>query len=278
MSAQTAFKLLLEAKEAGVNHIFIEGGEPFLLPKLLPLVIKKATELGFWVGLLTNGFWAVSAKQAKKVLLPLVKAGLNSLSISTDSYHQAFVPLKNALLAAKTAKALGLEADLMVCQDKATPTSLSAALKTNNYSQVPVYEGGLVCRGRAVLSQLCTSGSLPWTELTTCRERLAAPGRVHIGPKGEVHLCQGLLLGTSALTTSLKDIFQSYQPNQHPLVAALTAGGPTALARLAQNYGFQPAATYADNCHLCFDARRFLLPYFPQYLGPSHLYHDKNAA
>lgn len=280
MAGEAAFKHIQEAHQIGVNHIFIEGGEPFLFPKLLPTIISKASELGFWVGLLTNGFWATSTSKARQTLQPLAAAGLNSLSISTDGFHQSYVPLNYALTAAKVASELGLEADLMVCQDlvSANSESQSLVVSASKAEKVPVYTGKVVCRGRAVLSKLCSSGSYNWAQLTTCREKLQTPGRVHIGPKGEIHLCQGLLMGENALSASLSSIFAAYKPANHPLVNALLKGGPAELARLAANYGFKPEACYVDDCHLCYEVRRWLQPYFPQFIGPANIYLDKNVA
>lgn len=283
MSYEAALKHLQEAKEIGVNHIFIEGGEPFLYPRLLPAIIAKASELGFWVGLLTNGFWATSPAKASKTLKPLIQAGLNSLSISTDNFHQAFVPLNCALTAAKTARTLGLEADLMVCQElpaKARAAQLMSSASADNYQTagVSVYAGKVVCRGRAVLSKLCAGGNFHWQELTVCQERLSAPSRVHIGPNGEIHLCQGLLLGKNGLSSSLTNIFNSYEPRNHPLVHALQKGGPAELARFSSQYGFKPQQTYVDGCHLCYEVRRWLQPYFPSLIGPLNIYQDKDVA
>jgi len=233
---------------ASVDHIFIEGGEPFLYPELMLTVIDRASEAGIWVGALTNGFWAVSKEKARDVLKPLIAAGLQSLSLSTDAWHEEFVPAERVETARVAAEALGIETDIMICR-----------------------AADVVCRGRAS-SALCSSGALDWESLTVCGERLQSPGRVHIGPSGEIHLCQGLLIGTTAAARPLGKILADYKAEKHPIAARLIKGGPAELARFAAEYGWQPQPGYTDGCQLCFEVRRYLRRRFPRLIGPKAVF------
>ena len=262
-SEALALKVVEEAGDLpAINHLFLEGGEPFLYPKLMEAVIARATGLGLWTGALTNGFWAVSDEKAKRVLEPLAAAGLQSLSISTDAWHEEFVPLARVEAAAEAAAALGVAVDVMVCGVTALTERLGPA---------PVHAGGVVCRGRAI-STICLNGNLNWESLTKCHEGLSRPGRVHIGPAGEIHLCQGLLLGEEAGANPLKNTFANYAPQRHPIVSRLLTGGPAALARFAAGFGFVPRRVYVDGCQLCFETRSFLRRRFPRLIGPAGLY------
>ena len=258
------------ASLSSVNHLFIEGGEPFLYPHLMEALIRRATGAGLWVGALTNGFWAVSDERAAVVLKPLVKAGLKSLSISTDAWHEEFVSPALVRRAANVATKIGLDVDVMVCRAMKPAPGEIEELETA-LAPTPVYAGGIVGRGRAA-SAICLNGARAWESLTTCREDLQAPGRVHIGPGGEVHLCQGLLLGAKVGEMSLDQVFSGYLPRRHPIVAPLIEGGPAALARYAVDYGFKPRGGYVDGCQLCFEVRAFLRDRFPAELGPGFVY------
>jgi hypothetical protein len=222
------------ARMPSVNHLFIEGGEPFLFPELMLGIVERASANGLWVGALTNGFWAVSQEKAGQALGPLAAAGLQSLSISTDAWHEEFVPVAKVQTAERAARAVGIEADVMVCR-----------------------AADVVCRGRAAAT-LCVGGLHDWRSLTDCAERLTAPGRVHVGPSGEIHLCQGLLTGTSAATVGLKQALDSYDPSTHPVAAHLVTGGPAGLAGFAAGFGWKPRSGYADGCQLCSEVRDFL--------------------
>jgi hypothetical protein len=262
-SREFALKIINQARELPlVKSVFIEGGEPFLYPHLLPPLVGRATELGLWTGVLSNGFWAHSDDQASAVLEPLVDRGLKSLSLSTDWWHQRYVPKARVERAALAAQRLGLEVDVMVCLGGG---------KAQGKVEASAYVGEVVCRGRAATA-VCSGGARHWSSLTYCSEKLSDLSRVHVGPGGEVHLCQGLLIGESVGTKRLGPVLDRYAPGEHPLVSRLIEGGPAALGRFALKYGWAPEAGYVDDCQLCFELRAFLRPRFPNLLGPQSVY------
>lgn len=236
----------------GGAYFFVEGGEPFLYREHLEQVIREISGRGYWVGALTNGFWATSSSKAREVLRPMAEAGLGTLGISADDFHFEYVDQKVALRAAKVAAEMGLEGSILTCGP-----------------------ADLACRGRASNStlQCSASGYLTPEACTDCSERLDDPSRVHIGPGGEIHLCQGLLLGESAEERSLREILEDYEPERHPIAAPLLRGGPAELARQAQASGFSPSRDrYADSCQLCYEVRSFLRDSYPDHIGPAQVY------
>ena len=270
MSAEEAEKYIDQAaKIKYVNHLFIEGGEPFLYPDTVRAIIKKATDKGFWVGLLSNGFWAVSDEKAKEVLVPLVEVGLTNLDISTDAWHSEFVPLERAERAVRVAKELDVEAELMVCAGGVNESSVLSKLKTDGFDVTP---GRIVCKGRAAVSDICTVEKEPWEKLTGCGVEFGGGSRVHVGPYGGIHICQGLLAKGDARIQPLKKIFSSFDLKDQPICAALDRGGPAELARWAKEYGFKVKDAYADGCQLCFEARRYLQKLFPDEIGPPGIF------
>lgn len=276
MSRELALGLVREAAEIPeINHLFIEGGEPFLYRELMTEIIERATGAGLWIGALSNGFWASSPSKAAEVLRPMAKAGLQSLSISTDDWHSEFIPRERAIAAARAASDVGIEADIMACERPILDNSNAKQeleIFGGTGSIIPVYTGGVKYRGRASFN-IGARVLYPWEMLTDCRENPADPGRVHIGPDGEIHLCQGLLLGRSAGAEKLSDILGGFKPEDHQLVAPLTSGGPAELARLALTLGWKPRAKgYADGCHLCYEARCFLRVMYPDLIGPAAMY------
>jgi hypothetical protein len=109
----------------------------------------------------------------------------------------------------------------------------------------------------------------PWTEFGECpHEDLREPGRVHVDPLGYVHICQGLALG-NVFRTELREICAAYDPDAHPLVGPLLAGGP---AELRRRYELPGEEAYADACHLCYEMRRALRARFPEILAPDQMY------
>jgi len=78
---------LQQAKETGtIESIYFEGGEPFLYYATLLKAVQLASQMGFEVGIVSNGYWATSQEDALAALQPF-SGCLNSLSVSTDLYH-----------------------------------------------------------------------------------------------------------------------------------------------------------------------------------------------
>lgn len=88
-----------------VYVLSLTGGEPFSNLKLLRAVMEIAAENGLYISVVTNGFWANDRDKAKQLLESLPQ--ICFISISTDIYHQKFVPfenVKNAIWAAQECK------------------------------------------------------------------------------------------------------------------------------------------------------------------------------
>jgi hypothetical protein len=124
-------------------------------------------------------------------------------------------------------------------------------------------------RGRAVASFAGKAPKQPWDSFHEClHEDLAEPERIHLDPLGNLHLCQGLLMG-NLFERPLREIVESYAPREDPVVGPLLAGGPAELVRL---YDLPHAADYADACHLCYSTRQLLRTRFPKTLAPGQMY------
>jgi len=67
--------------------VIFEGGEPFLVYPLLLTSVKRARQLGFKVGVITNGYFGRSEEAAVRYLKPLVALGLDRIFISNDRFH-----------------------------------------------------------------------------------------------------------------------------------------------------------------------------------------------
>ena len=87
--------ILEQAKAAGVESIYFEGGEPFLYYALLVRGVEMAYEMGFSVGIVSNGYWAHTVEDALVWLQPLV-GKLADLSVSCDLFHYSEAMLHQA--------------------------------------------------------------------------------------------------------------------------------------------------------------------------------------
>ena len=256
--------VLAEARKIDtVESVCFEGGEPLLFYPLLAHAIRAAHELGFKVGLVTNGYMSTSVEDAGIWLKTLIEAGLDRVSLSDDSFHSEGEdgPASRALAAVEK------------MEIKAGTISIDRpTLVPPGDGQVkgePVIGGGALFKGRAV--EKLTQG-LPrrnWLGFTHCpHENLEDPGRVHVDSFGHVHLCQGLSMG-NMWETPLAELVEAYRAREHPVCGALSQGGP---AELVRQHGLPHEDEYVDECHLCFLARKALLERYPRYLAPRQVY------
>ena len=254
-----------QATELGtVRTIYFEGGEPFLYYPILVKAVARAAALGFRPGIVTNAYWATSPDDALEWLQPLFEAGLADISLSSDLFHGDEMETPESRIGLAAARRLGLEAGTL-CIDPPTgyrdPTRYAPG--------APVTGGGVMYRGRAAEKLVEGLPRQPWESFTTCPyEDLADPGRIHLDALGNLHLCQGLVLG-NLFERPLGQIVADYDPAVHPVVGHLLAGGP---ARLVQRYALDHQAGYVDACHLCYRARQALRGRFPALLGPDQMY------
>ena len=200
-------EILDEAQKVGtVDWIYFEGGEPFLYFPLLNESVRRATERGFKVGVVTNGYGALSEEDAELWLRPLGESGLSHLDISNDTFHYGEEKENPAALAVSVAKRLGIETS-SICIE---PPKVLHKSSNNDDKGSPVVGGGAKFRGRAVDK---LSDNLPvrlWEEMRQCPyEDLESPSRVHVDPFGNVLICQGISIG-NMWQTPLSEIIRNY--------------------------------------------------------------------
>jgi len=256
-------EILRQAKDLGtVNSIYFEGGEPFLYYAVLLKGVQDAARRGFRVGIVSNAYWATDVTDALAWLSPF--AGLiRDLSISSDLYHYSEEISRQAENARAAAERLNIPVGFIsVAQPEEVDTGSASG-------QLPAGESAVMYRGRAAAKLAGRAMPHLWSGFTTCpHEDLREPGRVHVDPLGNLHICQGISLG-NMFRTPLREICDGYDPDAHPLTGALLAGGPVELVR---RYGVAHAESYADACHLCYEARRALRARFPDILTPEQMY------
>jgi hypothetical protein len=244
-------EVLEEALRIGtVERIYFEGGEPFLYYPILLAGLRAARKRGFEVGVVTNAYWAETEEDAEIWLRPLAEIGMADLSVSDDELHHGDEGESPARRALRAAERLGIEAGA-IC----TPR--------------PARGEGVRLRGRAADKLTSGLARRDWREFRECPdEDFADPGRVHVDAYGNVHLCQGILMG-NMWRTPLSELVRRYDPRERPVAGLIHRGGPAALAA---EHGLSPEPEYVSACHLCYRIRERLLERFPDELGPAQVY------
>jgi hypothetical protein len=249
MTLEIIRNILEQAAGLGtIEWIYFEGGEPFLYYPVMVKAIQETVDKKFRAGIVTNGYWATSLEDALLWLDPVAGA-INDLSISCDSYHGNDESMERARTAIAAAKQLGIAAGDIAIAEPESPDALAGV------GQIPADR----------------TSKKSWEQFTECpHEELREPERVHVDPYGNLHLCQGIVIG-NMFQRPLADICREYDPETHPIVGPLLEGGPV---RLARQYGTDHADLYADACHLCYETRRRLRERFSDILTPDQMYGD----
>jgi hypothetical protein len=253
-------QILVQAKEAGVTSMYFEGGEPFLYYAILVRAVRKAADMDFSVGIVTNAYWANSVADAEEWLRPFA-GRLADLTVSSDLFHcreSMGERPQNALVAAKW---LNIPTGLIsIAQPEAGVRETHGQIED---------EGAVMYRGRAAVELAPRAVGHAWESFSSCpHEDLGEPGRIHLDPLGNLHICQGLVIG-NLFEKPLRQICAEYEPDAHPICGALLAGGPAALV---SEYNLPHASQYADSCQLCYQARTMLRARFPDLLTPDQMY------
>jgi MoaA/NifB/PqqE/SkfB family radical SAM enzyme len=254
---------LEQARQLGtIDSIYFEGGEPFLYYATLLQGVRMAAQMGFQVGVVSNAYWATSQEDALETLKPFTGL-LADLSVSSDLFHYDEKLSQQVQNATAAADQLGIPLGVICI---ASPEEGQAMASSG---QLPTGESGVMYRGRAAEKLVQNAALQPWHTFNTCpHEDLREPGRMHLDPLGNLHICQGISLG-NLHEQSLTEICAQYDPELHPICGTLLEGGPAALVR---KYGLGHQEGYADACHLCYSARLVLHSRFPQVLTPEQMY------
>jgi MoaA/NifB/PqqE/SkfB family radical SAM enzyme len=252
--------ILKQAKDAGVDWIYFEGGEPFLYYAVLVRGVHMAAEMGFSVGIVSNAYWATTVPDAAEWLQPFA-GRLADLAVSSDLFHCEKCLGENPQNAVAAAKWMNIPTGMISI---AQPGEDAAQTRGQIEGQ-----GSVMFRGRAAVVLTPRAARHPWGGFTECpHEDLREPGRVHLDPLGNLHICQGVVIG-NLFERPLKQICEEYDPDAHPICGPLLEGGPAALV---SEYNLPHEETYADVCHLCYAARLALRERFPKILGPDQMY------
>lgn len=257
--------MLLQAVDTKtIREIWFEGGEPFLYFPLLAAGIRIANGLGFKTGVVSNAYWATSKADALTWLYPLKKAGLDEIDVSSDTFHGKSMVTQESLWVHAAAEALGLE----VASISVEPPGKSREPEKWVPGE-PLTGGDVMYRGRAAEVLTAPLPKQSWRNFTACPyEDLEDPGRLHVDPFGNLHLCQGIVIG-NLFERPLQEILENFEPDQNAIVEALLSGGP---AKLIKKFHPDIQPSFVDACHACYTARLAIRHQFPDILQPEPMY------
>jgi Radical SAM superfamily len=137
------------------KSITITGGEPFVRFQRLLKVVDGCRTYGLGAAVFTSAYWAISDEIAGIRLQQLAHAGLTSITVSSDEYHQETIPLANVARVLRASKECGITPKVALTY---VPRGRSAAdvkgklrreLGESICEGVHIEAGGIVKVGRA---------------------------------------------------------------------------------------------------------------------------------
>jgi len=253
------------AEVSTVEWISFTGGEPFLMPEALVELVGYASERGLKVECATNCSWATSKEAAESRLNDLMDAGLDTVNISMDDFHQRHIPFERVRNCYEASKEVGLKAVIMCASSRSNTLGIDeirlrlgdegihdirAGRPTSPVSALAV-ETGFIPVGRAAsipeeewligdgpLDGPCEEvlrdiGIAPSGQVLPCCSAVSLIDYAHLGDAGTERLSE--LLGRASLNSLFKIL--SYE-------------GPRGLDRLIDG---SRGDRYVNRCHLCHD-------------------------
>jgi hypothetical protein len=267
------YRYIDEAAELKTLKVIVfTGGECFLLGRELDNLMQAAAGHGFFTRFVSNGYWAISPKAARRRLEQLLACGLTEANFSTGDQHAVYVKPEYVLNGALAAVDMGLTTVVTIELFQESVFPLEEFLSHPGFKE-HLESGKLALKlapwmkfkGKGPLTfnkkylELVEKARTPEAGCYTALKVLA------ISPRQQLFACCGLPVEDieelhlgSLLNASIKEVL-SRTPDDFVKIW-VHLHGPDAVIRYAQK--FDPSIPFPENAaHIC-DACRFM-------------YHDK---
>ncbi len=109
MELAQAKEIIVELANAQVRGISFTAGEPLIYLDDIAELVGLCRDHGMYTRVVTNSFWAKTAKLADAYIIRLKKKGLSQLRLSYSRWHQKNIARQNILNAAQSCQQNGLD-------------------------------------------------------------------------------------------------------------------------------------------------------------------------
>lgn len=211
------------------NHI--SGGEVMLEPDSLYDIIRKIrTHFSGDIGISTNGFWANSPEIAERRIQELKDAGVSGIAVSSDTFHDEFIPCQNVANVVHALSQSGLTRHSYIMSTVCNNDVLHAqgynllseklAQKVTGDYPIPFAKPAIRSIGKGSLLNLpkkkIFSKHAACTELSECLGKRGPfnPAMVYVDVYGNIMICYGIIIG-NIFKTPFAQIISNFSVNQH---------------------------------------------------------------
>ena len=256
MTLEQAKRYVDEAAVNGARWVSFTGGEPFLVYGLLRGLTAYASSRELFNEAVTNCNWATSRKTALDLLSPLRDAGLDTLNLSVDDFHQECIPLERVRNCYEAAKWLELKPVLMIAVKKDSVITADRIGEIMEDPSIQVLGGERVPKPSAIVMEthfapVGRGEKIPKHELRhihvesePCRQLLTDIG---VRPNGDVMPCCGPLGAQDDAVIGNLD--------EESLREVLERAWLNPRLREIYETGFrQIDGSYVSRCHMCVEA------------------------
>jgi MoaA/NifB/PqqE/SkfB family radical SAM enzyme len=257
------------------HGIHFAGGEPFLNFPLLLYAVKRAKELGIFIGYVeTNASWCVDEEDVFNKFSLLKEAGLSKIFISCSPFHAEKIPLKRTLLAIDIGIKVFGKNNVIIYMEHFIKEIAKFSIENvvplekwvETYGKIGAgyifWEGySIIPGGRSgyYLGDLWEKFPPEVFREDNCRFEILESQHAHFDLYGNYipYFCGGISLGS---WLNLEKFYEEFNIDEKPLIKILIEKGPYGLMRYAKNFGFKELEDgYVGKCHLCVDVRKYLV-------------------
>lgn len=275
-----------ELRQLGLTGpaIHFAGGEPFhnyghLVDCLRMASLEKMLPLG---KIETNAWWCTEDSLVRERLEEIRRFGIVELLVSSDIFHQQFVPLERVRRVVRIgAEILGKDrVRVRYWEFYNSPIDASQLMEGQRAAafreELRQRPERIVGRAAKTLSRLLPRYPKDSFAACTCRGEVLDSRHVHIDPYGNIFpsVCAGLILG-NAKNQKLAALMEKFNYSESTVVKTLVEKGPLPLLNEAIQHGFkEEGGGYASKCHVCFVARGFFWQkkMYRDQVGPKEVY------
>jgi MoaA/NifB/PqqE/SkfB family radical SAM enzyme len=198
LELDVAKEILRLGARYGKSFLDLSGGEIMLFPEEVHEIARTARDLGYYICMNTNSYWAHTPERAYRAVKDLKEAGVNAIFPSASAYHMKYVPLERVKNARQACRELGVAYELnwMYSHQPEVDEKIQADMGLDRET---LFFDGLTTRG----NDLVTIDSLKKTFKTRTPDELDDCLSVHMGVNPHGHVV------TTCNMTYLNEKFQN---------------------------------------------------------------------
>jgi hypothetical protein len=270
MKPEDAHNRLIDFQNAAIpqGEVHITGGEPFLDFNYLLRILEGVSGTGYsGFGFVeTNAFWAINDKICEDRLLKIKALGTQRVCISSDIFHQEFVPKENVLRLVDAAhKIIGLESVILrwpngLKEEKHIGQMTPEQVQNYLFNPMRDFRVRLVGRASNKLDRYVPKYSADHFAQSPCFEKIFGSGHYHFDLNNNLVPGIGCLTMGNSVDGTLLQLIKSVNRQDNPFLHWLAEEGPSGeFLRYAKERGYpQVTGGYGDKCQLCYGIRKWL--------------------